>query len=118
MALRQHRRVTLLFPLLIIAACVSQPDTPAGAGAGNFTGTSASPPGTATYSCADGGMVKIQNLGTSLRLLGPDGEVAEELPASPADQNSRYGANHDAVVLDGRDALIMKSGAVPLTCTR
>jgi hypothetical protein len=41
-----------------------------------------------------------------------------ELPAAPDNQRSRYGEAHDAIVLDGREALVMKSGKPPLTCTR
>ena len=59
----------------------------------------------------------IQNLGTSLHVLAADG-TAEDLPASPANQNSRYGIAHDAIVIDGRDALVMKGGKTPLTCKR
>jgi hypothetical protein len=62
-------------------------------------------------------MMTIQNLGSSIRLLGPDG-VDEELPASPANQRSRYGEAHDAIVIDGREALVMKGGQTPLTCTQ
>ncbi|RUU06914.1 hypothetical protein EOD23_12020 [Mesorhizobium sp. USDA-HM6] len=75
--------------------------------------------GTATYRCGNGGMITIQNLGSSLRLLGPDG-AAEEFAASPANQNSRYqeAATHDAIVIDGREALVMKRGSTPQTCRR
>lgn len=118
MALRRKIRVTLaLLPLCAAAACVSQTNAPNGARA-DLTGTTSSQPGTATYSCADGGMMTIQNLGGSIRVLGPDGAINEELPASPAGQNSRYGEAHDAIVIDGRDALVMKGGATPLPCTR
>lgn len=71
----------------------------------------------ATYACADGGMMRVQNLGTLIRLLGPDG-VDAELPASPVNQTSRYGQAHDAIVFDGREALVMKGGQTPLACTR
>jgi hypothetical protein len=130
MALRLTARVAItLLPIIACAACVSDP----GAGASGKLLNAAAPgdpsamaivteeevsqPGTATYSCADGGMMTIQNLGTSVRILGPDG-VAEELPASPSNQRSRYGQAHDAVVLDGREALVVKGGQTPLTCTR
>jgi hypothetical protein len=115
MALRRTFRVTLaLFPLLITAACVSQTNAPK---AGNPTDLTAPQPRTATYKCADGGTMTIENLGTSVRVLGPDG-ASQDLPASPANQNSRFGEAHDAIVIDGRDALVMKGGATPLTCTR
>ncbi|TGP83901.1 hypothetical protein EN865_33695, partial [bacterium M00.F.Ca.ET.222.01.1.1] len=74
--------------------------------------------GMATYRC-NGSVISIQNLGTSLRVAGPDGWT-EEFAASPANQSSRYqaAATHDAVVIDGREALLMKKGSTPLTCRR
>ncbi len=123
MALRRINRATLALPLLsILAACASTSGEPV---LGVAPGTVKPPvalqektqPRTATYNCADGGMMTIQNLGTSLRLLGPDG-VTEELPASPAGQTSRYGQAHDAIVIDGNEALVMTGGHSPLPCTR
>ncbi|WP_365986587.1 hypothetical protein [Mesorhizobium sp.] len=75
--------------------------------------------GTASYRCGNGGVITIQNLGRSLRVVGPDG-VAEEFAASPANQSSRYqeAATHDAIVIDGREALVMKRGSTPQTCRR
>ena len=114
MALRRSFRVTLaLSPLLIAAACVSQTNASAPTAADAVVPQ----PRTATYSCADGGVITIENLGTSLRVLGPDG-ASDDLPASPANQTSRFGKAHDAIVIDGLDALVMKGGATPLTCTR
>lgn len=118
--------------LLAVAACVPQDGTPnartspASASVAPKVATAPSTivsdvtgpqPRTATYSCADGGRMTIENLGTSVRVLGADG-VSEELPASPANQSSRYGQAHDAIVIDGRDALVMKAGARPLACKR
>jgi hypothetical protein len=71
----------------------------------------------AAYVCANGGRMTIENLGASIRILGSDG-VVEDMPASPANQNSRYGQAHDAIVIDGREALVMKAGSTPVTCTR
>lgn len=72
----------------------------------------------ATYKCGNGGMISIQNLGTSLRVAGPDGWT-EEFAASPPNQSSRYqAATHDAIVIDGGEALVMKKGSRPLTCRR
>jgi hypothetical protein len=111
MALSRTFRVTLAHvPLLITVACVSQTNAPA-------TATDSPQPRTAAYTCADGTRITIENLGTSVRVLGPDG-ASEDLPASPANQSSRFGAAHDAIVIDGRDALVMKGGKTPLTCTR
>ncbi|TPM30132.1 hypothetical protein [Mesorhizobium sp. B2-3-4] len=74
--------------------------------------------GTATYRCGNGGMITIQNLGTSLRVVGQEG-TTEDFAASPANQSSRYQAvTHDAIVIDGREALVMKRGSTPQTCTR
>ncbi|SFO41286.1 hypothetical protein SAMN03159463_01792 [Mesorhizobium sp. NFR06] len=75
--------------------------------------------GTATYRCGNGGMITIQNLGSSLRVVRPDG-TTEEFAASPANQSSRYqeAATHDAIVIDGREALVMKRGSTPQTCKR
>jgi len=75
--------------------------------------------GTATYRCGNGTAITIQNLGSSLRVLGADG-ATEEFAASPANQNSRYqeAATHDAIVIDGREALVMKRGSTPQTCKR
>lgn len=130
MALRPTARVVItLLPIIACAACVSDPGAKVqdksvnAASVGDpsamaiVTEEEVSQPGTATYSCADGGMMTIQNLGTSVRILGPDG-ITEELPASPSDQRSRYGQAHDAIVLDGREALVVKDGQTPLTCTR
>lgn len=134
MALRRAFRMTLMLaPLLVAAACVPQTNAPKAASnaapavsmapgapstAAPITVDTAAPqPRTATYNCADGGRMTIQNLGTSLHVLAADG-TAEDLPASPANQNSRFGIAHDAIVIDGRDALVMKGGKTPLTCKR
>ena len=134
MALRRAFRMTLVLgPLLVAAACVPQSNAPKAAStaaaavsiapgapstaAPIIVDTAAPQPRTATYNCADGGRMTIQNLGTSLHVLAADG-TAEDLPASPANQNSRYGIAHDAIVIDGRDALVMKGGKTPLACKR
>lgn len=118
--------------LLAVAACVPQDGapnartSPASASVAPKAATAPSTivsdvtgpqPRTATYSCADGGRMTIENLGSSVRVLGADG-VSEELPASPANQSSRYGQAHDAIVIDGRDLLVMKAGVRPLACKR
>lgn len=122
MALYRTVRMTLVLCPLIVAACVPQTNAPK---AGNAVEAAASPtatdltpqPRTATYNCADGGKMTIENLGTSVHVLGPDG-TSEDLPASPANQSSRFGQAHDAIVIDGREALVMKGGKTPLTCKR
>lgn len=110
---RTFRMTLVLSPLLVAMACVPQNNAPKAA----VTDVSAPQPRTATYNCADGGRMTIENLGTSLHVLGSDG-TSEDLQASPANQNSRYQQAHDAIVIDGREALVMKAGSTPVTCKR
>ncbi|MER8464260.1 hypothetical protein [Mesorhizobium sp. M1396] len=130
MALGRTFRATLaLSPLLIAMACVPQGNepkagnkiaalaSPALSAGGTVTDVTAPQPRTATYSCADGGRITIENLGTSVHVAGSDG-ASEDLQASPANQNSRYEQAHDAIVIDGREALVMKAGSTPVTCKR
>ena len=136
MALRRTYRITLaVVAMLSTAACVPQNNAPKAASAtapavsmAPGTPVTAAPiavetaapqPRSATYNCAGGGRITVENLGTSLHVLSPDG-TAEDLPASPANQNSRYqeAATHDAIVIDGREALVMKRGKTPVTCKR
>ena len=131
MAFSRTVRVTPVFLIpFFIAACVSQSHQPAqNAKAAAKTLTDGSPaisvtedrsaqPRMATYSCTNGVTLTIENLGRSIRLRESDDDVEEELPASPANQRSRFGAQHDAVVLDGRDALVMRGGHRPVACKR
>ncbi|MER8577202.1 hypothetical protein NKJ36_15575 [Mesorhizobium sp. M0142] len=121
MRLRRTFRIALaVSSLLAAAACAPQTSGPKleNTAVAPAVGESSAPqPRKATYKCADGSMMAIENLGTSVRVLGPDGS-SSELPASPANQTSRYGEAHDAIVIDGRDALVMKGGASPLACKR
>jgi hypothetical protein len=141
MALRRTVWVSV-FPLLaIVAACVPQDGAPKAANTvpppPALQSVAAPPPsapatkittdltaprsgiGTATYRCGNNGMITIQNLGSSLHVVGSDG-ATEEFAASPANQSSRYqeAATHDAIVIDGREALVMKRGSTPQTCRR
>lgn len=111
------RAAAALLPLMVVGACTSTPAGHVASVSPTPAGDSAPQPAIANYACADGGTMTIRNVGTSIRLLGPNG-MEEELPASPANQRSRYGEAHDAIVIDGREALVMKAGQTPLTCTR
>ena len=71
----------------------------------------------ATYQCGQDATVTVETLGTSVRVVGPDGETVD-LPASPANQQSRFGEPPYAIVPEGREALFMKNGSPPLTCQR
>jgi hypothetical protein len=102
--------------MLAIAGCTTGPGKQ-GVAAEAASDETTSQPSTATYSCADGGMITIENLGGSVRILGA-GDEAIELPASPASQRSRYGEQPYALVLEGNEALFMKNGEEPLTCIR
>lgn len=145
MALRLRVWVSV-FPLLaIVAACVPQDGAPK---ASNTLSPAVSPApaqqsmaavappasatkittdltaprstvGMATYGCGNGSAITIQNLGSSLHVIEPDG-ATEEFVASPANQSSRYqeAATHNAIVIDGREALVMKRGSTPQTCKR
>ncbi|QKD01096.1 hypothetical protein [Mesorhizobium loti] len=134
-----------VFPLMIVvAACVPQdgapkvanPAAPAQQSSATVAAPASTPPapatktitdltaprstvGTATYGCGNGSAITIQNLGSSLRVIEPNG-VTEEFLASPANQSSRYQetATHNAIVIDGREALVMKRGSTPQTCKR
>ena len=112
------RRVALcLFVSVALTACTTGSAKKTTGPAAEPSDQTTSQPGMATYNCADGSMITIQNLGTSVRIQGVGDDVVE-LPAAPATQRSRYGEQPYALVLDGRDALYMKSGDEPLNCTR
>ena len=140
MALRRPIWVSVFPLLVVVAACVPQGNAPKAANTvvspalAQQPIAAAAPPaaatkiitdltaprsgiGTATYRCGNNGMITIQNLGTSLHMVGSD--ATEEFAASPANQSSRYqAATHDAIVIDGREALVMKKGSTPQTCKR
>jgi hypothetical protein len=87
-------------------------------------------PRIATYQCGGEGEIRIVNTGASVLLsenifdtgapldAGEPQEARYELVAAPPNQRSRYGAEGLALVLEGREALWMKAGRAPLTCTR
>ena len=103
--------------VLATAACTTGPGQKTASVAPVAADETSTQPATATYSCADGGMMTIENLGSSVRILNGAGEPLE-LPAAPPAQRARYGEQPYALVLDGREALFMKNGEEPLTCTR
>ncbi|MBD0414031.1 hypothetical protein [Oryzicola mucosus] len=71
----------------------------------------------AAYRCEGGATLMIDNRITAVSLVDPDGDMVE-LPAAPASQRSRYGQTPYALVLDGNEALYMKSGKEPVNCRR
>jgi len=114
--------------LLPAAACVSESNAGAAGNAGHSVTpgaatsqalgeTRASQPAHAVYNCGRRGQLTVDNFRTSVRLVDPEGDSVE-LPAAPATQQSRYGQTPYALVLDGNDALYMKSGKEPVDCRR
>jgi membrane-bound inhibitor of C-type lysozyme len=115
-SLRRFGSCVAALLLAATAACT----TGAGQKVSNSVPVSAietSQPRVATYNCSDGGMITIENLGASVHITGADEEPID-LPAAPAAQTTRYGEQPYAIVLEGHDALFMKSGQEPLSCTR
>lgn len=112
----------LLAPLTALGGCTSAPPATAS------RSSTPAPPRIATYDCGEDGQIRIENLGGMVRVHEPvvaradeDGPAAAapiELAAAPPGQQSRYGSNGYALVVEGREALWMKAGKTPLTCTR
>jgi len=116
-------RPALLFCLLLpVAACVSESNAGGGAQAASATAQAAREAGApqpahAVYDCGPRGELTIDNFRSSVRLVDPEGDDVE-LPAAPVTQRSRYGQTPYALVLDGNEALYMKSGREPVNCRR
>lgn len=108
------RVLALCVPAIMSASCVA--NTAADAG-GTATVENRAQPRMSSYNCADGGRITIENLGSLVRVVDADG-TGMELPAAPATQRSRYGEGADAIVIEGREVLLMRGGKTPQTCTR
>ena len=103
----------LCVPALVAASCV-----PSETGKVTATeNTTTTQPRQATYNCGQSGSLIVENLRTSVHLTEPDGSIVD-LPASPPAQQSRFGEAPYALVLEGNEALLMKNGKEPLTCSR
>lgn len=74
-------------------------------------------PHVASYNCGDGDVITVENLGALVHVVGADGS-ALDLPAAPDSQRSRYGAGADVIVIEGREALLMRGRHEPQTCMR
>ena len=59
----------------------------------------------------------VENLGNKVNVTTPEGGTIE-LPSLPAGSRSRYSQGQTALVLNGRDALLMVTGRAPLECKR
>lgn len=120
---RAHRAFVLCFAgatALLAAGCT-------GGGTQQQPQIPPTQPRIATYQCGEAGSLRIVNTGASVIISEDMQALAEaeeqpvaqyELVAAPPNQRSRYGAEGLALVLEGREALWMKAGSTPLTCTR
>ncbi len=113
-AIQAIRKAAVLGLALALAACVGAEGKKADA---TIEDTSTAQPRLATYQCGVDGALTIENMKTSVRLTEPDGTIVD-LPAAPASQHSRFGQPPYALVLEGKEALLMKNGKEPLTCMR
>jgi hypothetical protein len=104
--------LALVLAALPLAGCVNGEAGPA-----TVTTTGTVKPRLATYDCGGDRSISIENAGASVRITNTEGDSIE-LPASPPDQDSRYGADLFAIVIDGNEALFMKSGEPPISCRR
>jgi membrane-bound inhibitor of C-type lysozyme len=100
------------------AATVSLPDsgTDAATEAPAYD-DNASYAGHSTYRCDNGETLEVENSVTRVAVAGADGSLME-LPASPADSQTRYVKDQYALVFDGDEALFFRPKAAPATCKR
>ena len=108
---RLLRTLFLCAPAFLAASCVPADK----ATSANVSSTAQ--PRLATYNCGEGGSLTVENFRSSVHLTEPDG-TSVDLPAAPPTQQSRFGEAPYALVLEGNEALLMKSGNEPLTCRR
>jgi hypothetical protein len=95
-----------------LAGCVA--DGPPGAGAAQ---SQHAQPRLVTYRCDGGSTLTVESRGGAVSVSdGVDASI--DLPAAPPAQTSRFGQASYALVIEGREALWMKSGQEPLTCLR
>jgi membrane-bound inhibitor of C-type lysozyme len=118
----QIRRGRLSGALVAVACALAVASCQSGGAKTEATAASAesiseAQPRMASYTCAGGASVTVENFGSSVRVVGPEGESLD-LPASPSTQRNRYGEASDAIVLEGREALFMRRGHEPLACMR
>jgi hypothetical protein len=113
----------LLAPVMALAGCATS------ASPTTSRPSASAQPRIAAYRCDDESEIRIEYLGGIVRVHTPteppktgesDSVTAApvELTAAPPGQQSRYGIDGYALVLEGREALWMKAGRTPLTCMR
>jgi membrane-bound inhibitor of C-type lysozyme len=102
----------LRFAFLISIACAGcQSAGP------NIDPDNVSQPRSAQFRCAGGQSISVENLGSKVNVTTSEGATVE-LPSLPAGSRSRYSEGQTALVLNGRDALLMVTGRAPLECKR
>ena len=98
-----------------LCACVA--DGGSGPGALQIIESGPGQPRLATYDCGQDGAITVEAMQNAVRLVEAEGS-SYELPASPPTQASRFGEGNVALVVEGGEALWMKAGREPVTCTR
>lgn len=99
-------------PVLAVASCVSE-----GGKSVSAKTTMTKSGGLLSYACTDGGRIDVQRVANGVHLAGVDA-VEVDLPAAPTGQDSRYSQEPYTLVLDGQEALFVKTGDEPRACTR
>lgn len=74
-------------------------------------------PRRAVYDCGADGKITVEATHAAVRLVDAQGDTYE-LPASPPSQSNRFGEGGLALVVEGGEALWMRAGKPPQTCTR
>lgn len=101
-------RFVLLVPLAV-TGCQSS--------GSNIDPENTTQPRSAKFQCAGGQSISVENLGAKVNVTTPEGGTVE-LPSLPTGSRSRYSQGQTALVLNGRDALLMVTGRAPLECKR
>ena len=97
---------------LLLAACQSEQGS-----APDVQTAIEAQPRMATYQCDDAEPVKVENKRSSVVLTNDDGQTVE-LPVVPESGGARYALDSTAVVLEGRDMLLMSGRQEPVNCRR
>jgi hypothetical protein len=103
---------TLLASLPLLQGCVADQ------GSADVVASPAALPSSgvsATYDCGADGAILLRAGSGTVDLMEADG-TSYALAAAPPGQNTRFGAEGYALVLEGREALWMKAGSEPATC--
>jgi len=100
----------LVAALTSLAACVA--DQPR-----QIRTASVAVPRVATYQCSPQDALIVEINGSTAHVTGPD-ELDVTLTASPPGQQIRFTDPLNALVVEGREAMLMANRKAPLTCRR